>query len=1264
LDAVGDQSVDELVNLSFTATASDPDDPANLLAFSLSGEPVGACITPAGVFSWTPTEAQGPGSYSFDVVVAEINGLPTNLSDSESITVTVGEVNLPPVLGFVGNRAVDELVNLSFTATAIDPDDPANLLTFSLVGEPAGATITAGGVFSWTPTEAQGPGSYTFDVVVTETNGLPTNLSDSESITVTVGEDNLAPTLDPVGDQSVDELVNLTFTATATDPDDPANTLLFTLSGEPAGASITGGGDFSWTPTEAQGPGSYVFDVVVTETNGLPTNLSDSESITVTVGEVNLAPVLDAVGDQSVDELTSLSFTATASDPSDIPANLLTFSLSGEPAGATITAGGVFSWTPTEAQGPGSYTFDVVVTETNGLPTNLSDSETITVTVGEVNLAPVAAPIADASMDEETLFSLLGVASDADLPADSLTWSLDSGPGTLLPTGYYIYTPTEADGPGVYPVTFRVTDSGSPALSDTVSFVITVAEVNVAPVVSPPTFVLAEGGVLSPGPESGVLAGASDAEGNPISAYLDSPPEHGSLTLLPDGSFTYTHDGSEAFVDEFSFFATDGIDITGPTTVALTVDPVNDAPVLSAAVLTPGEDTAPGTELGSLTATDAEGDPVLFALTAPSPVFSIAPLTGVITLTAPLDYETISSFTVTVSATDPSGATDVVDVVVNVADIDEAPVAVPAAFPVIEDLLIGSTVGIVSASDPEGGAVSFAIVGGDPGGQFTIDPSSGELILVAPLDAEVTPTYLLDITASDPAGNAVTTAVIVAVTPAALLPPINAMPLGLSDLITLSEDTRAIVAPLLNDSDADGDPLLVSWIDAPVNGTLSANGDGTYTYQPNPNFYGEETLSYGISDGRGGFDTSVVVLSIMAVNDAPVAPSVNTVLEFTPSVEIPIPAGVYDPDGDAIQITVGTPDIGTVTLTDGVFVYTPLPEWNGTDTFTYQVADGDGGLSTGLITVRVVQIDGNLVALDLVTVEDVPPPSVPSSGIVVDTIKLLVGSVVEMGGLLGIPLLAVGIAFLGSILFGLSRNFVIGRGPVFLPATSPGNVAVVRVPTGGVLTALEGAGDEYPLVYRFGPAETGIRSTGRRAQRGSTRWIEVETPEGDAWVIDRFVTPTVPAGSFASDDRVAAALKALETVIAKRGDLTPLVSEHGLEIAYYASPKHFEGEDLATLLDGDASWGWWDPTGSTPSVRGEFSTIVADPLAESLDTLDGRAIAEAVIEIPVELVNFPNLTFNEPDRLGWRVFFEYEYEDETPKLAAIWREGVANPAAI
>ena len=110
--------------------------------------------------------------------------------------------------------------------------------------------------------------------------------------------------------------------------------------------------------------------------------LSDLETITVTVDEVNVAPVLDGIGDKTIVELTTLSFSATATD-SDIPANTLTFSLSGEPAGASITSGGDFTWTPTEAQGPGPHTFDVKVTD-DGSPA-LSDLETIIVTVNPAN---------------------------------------------------------------------------------------------------------------------------------------------------------------------------------------------------------------------------------------------------------------------------------------------------------------------------------------------------------------------------------------------------------------------------------------------------------------------------------------------------------------------------------------------------------------------------------------------------------------------------------------------------------------------------------------------------------------------------------------------------------------------------------------------------------------------------------------------------------------------------------------------------------------
>ena len=81
-----------------------------------------------------------------------------------------------------------------------------------------------------------------------------------------------------------------------------------------------------------------------------------------------------------------------------------------------------------------------------------------------------------------TRFRLAATASDADTPANGLLWSQDSGPGVVDASGNYSWVTSEADGPGVYTVVLRVTDDGSPNLWDTVSFDITVAEVNVAPV--------------------------------------------------------------------------------------------------------------------------------------------------------------------------------------------------------------------------------------------------------------------------------------------------------------------------------------------------------------------------------------------------------------------------------------------------------------------------------------------------------------------------------------------------------------------------------------------------------------------------------------------------------------------------------------------------------------------------------------------------------------------------------------------------------------
>ena len=215
--------------------------------------------------------------------------------------------------------------------------------------------------------------------------------------------------------------------------------------------------------------------------NGAPA-FSVTNTFSVTVNEVNVAPALTVPADQRIDELTNLNVTNTATD-TDIPANVLTFSLGNHPTGMTITPDtGIINWTPTEAQGPSSNLVEVIVTD-DGSPI-LGTTNTFAVVVNEVNSAPSLTVPANQTINEQTLLGVSASASDSDIPANTLTFSLPSAPVgmTIDPnTGAITWTPSEADGPAVYTVSVAVTDDGSPALSVTNSFTVTVNEVNTAP---------------------------------------------------------------------------------------------------------------------------------------------------------------------------------------------------------------------------------------------------------------------------------------------------------------------------------------------------------------------------------------------------------------------------------------------------------------------------------------------------------------------------------------------------------------------------------------------------------------------------------------------------------------------------------------------------------------------------------------------------------------------------------------------------------------
>lgn len=461
---------------SVTATGS------GTLAYQWRFNGVGMSGQTEAVLTLANVQAAQAGGYS--VVVANSFGSVT----STVATLTVLASNVPPVIAPVPTQSVNEGSLFSLVVAASDADQPAQALSYAIVGDaPIGLTLNPiSGLVSWTPSEAQGPSTNLVTIRVTD-NGSPA-LSDTRTLTIVVREVNSAPVVSPVANRTLNEGSLLLLTVAASDADLPANRLTYSLDpGAPAGAAINAQtGEFSWTPTEAQGPSVQTITVRVTD-NGSPL-LSEVTSFTITVNEVNAAPVLPAVANRTVAEGAVVAFDAVAVD-SDLPVQALFYTLDpGAPAGAAINATtGAFHWTPSEAQGPSTNVITIRVTD-NGSPM-LSDFKSFVVVVTEVNTPPVLAAPGDQVLVEGSTLTLASQATDADLPAQMLTFKL--GPGapagaSVHPaSGLLTWATGEANGPSTNQLVLMVTDSGQPALTATQVFQVVILESNQAPTLQP-----------------------------------------------------------------------------------------------------------------------------------------------------------------------------------------------------------------------------------------------------------------------------------------------------------------------------------------------------------------------------------------------------------------------------------------------------------------------------------------------------------------------------------------------------------------------------------------------------------------------------------------------------------------------------------------------------------------------------------------------------------------------------------------------------------
>lgn len=413
---------------------------------------------------------------------------------------------------------------------------------------------------------------------------------------------------------------------------------------------------------------------------------------------------------------------------------------------------------------------------------------------------------------------------------------------------------------------------------------------------------------------------ATDFDGDPLTYSVSKPATKGDVSVDSEGGFTYkpgaqiaATGGADTFTIQIDDGATHGLagllGLSGPGAATITVIvaapvvPVNHAPANGVAA--PHDPDADGTVIGTVSATDPDGDTLKYSRTTLPSKGSVdvnedGSFTYTPTIEARHDAAANGAGVVhdgfTVTASDGKGGTLDVAVSVVIRSVNAAPgaVVVQAGTP---NLTTGVVTGSVHATDADQDALTYT-VSTQPGhaqqldfnsstGAFTYKPTDDARNAAAG-GGSTTDSFLVTVT--DGHGGTTTTTVSVTVAPSL---PVNAGPVAGNDTATTKENVPVSIPVLANDSDADGDTLIITGTATPLHGSMT-HGDTGVTYTPNTGYHGTDSFTYTISDGNGGTATATVNVTVSAVTDTP--PS------GTPVDGYPFTAPVVTRDGTVYQL--------------------------------------------------------------------------------------------------------------------------------------------------------------------------------------------------------------------------------------------------------------------------------------------------------------------------------------------------------------------------
>ncbi|MBT8401662.1 MAG: tandem-95 repeat protein, partial [Rhodothermia bacterium] len=745
----------QLYTYDVVASDEDPGDEITLTATTLP--------------SWLSFTDNGDGT-------GQLRGSPTNANvgehpvelravdsadafDVQSFTITVRNTNDAPV-ALADAYTIDEGATLSATGTvpgvlANDNDPDGDQLTATLVTGVSNGSLNLNldGTFEYVHDGGETT-SDSFEYIAND--GI--FVSNLGTVQITVNPVNDPPEITSAPVRSASQGVEYVYDVQTSDPDGPLVSLTATTL--PDWLGFVDNGDGTGTLTGTPGNNDVgVHPVVITASDGVD---SSQQSYSIDVGNTNDPPVFTSTPVTAAVQNQEYRYDASAIDPDG---DQVTFSAPTIPSWMQLVDNGdgtaALTGTPSPSDVGGH---SVVIEATDGVETT---SQSFTVTVVDVNDPPqfTSDPVLRAVQDRSYVYAVTTEDPDGDTVALSApqipVWMSfsDNGDGTATLSG----TPAESD-LGDHAVILRASDGVESVNQE---FTVTVDNGNSIPVAQPDTYPLDEGGTINGNAgraPRGILDNDSDADGDDLSAVLVEDVQNGVLALQGDGSFSYTHDGSETTTDSFTYQASDGRDLSEVTKVTFNIIPVNDRPVARDDDFVVTEDE---TVVLNLLQNDDDAEGAVTLDTVLQPTLGSVVVTGdsTVTFTPAAEYNGPDSF----------------------------------RYTVVDD------------------------------------------------DGAVSDTATVSITVT----------------------PVNDSPIASNDAVTTGESAPVVVNVLANDEDPDGDPLTVTSVTEPSNGTaIVGTIAGTVRYTPADGFLGEDRFTYTVEDGNGGNDVAEVVVTVTSLKFA------------------------------------------------------------------------------------------------------------------------------------------------------------------------------------------------------------------------------------------------------------------------------------------------------------------------------------------------------------------------------------------------------------